>query len=216
MLAGALVTSMTARRPTPNCALFDYGDSELIFEVRGLESISPYPGKVAAAKKGSNFVGNIFYGDQGTVVCPNYGSGIILDKDLAVVKKFSGGGDGAHFENFVKAVRSRKAEELNGPILEGHLSSALCHLANISYQLGTSKPMSEVKEFTDNKDAQEAFTRMMAHLEDNKVDLSQAMGRVGPLLQIAAKSEKFTGNVKANGLLTREYRKGFEVTAPTV
>ncbi len=197
-------------------ALFDYGDSELIFEVRGLESISPYPGKVAAAKKGSNFVGNIFYGDQGTVVCPNYGSGIILDKDLAVVKKFSGGGDGAHFENFVKAVRSRKAEELNGPILEGHLSSALCHLANISYQLGTSKPMSEVKEFTDNKDAQEAFTRMMAHLEDNKVDLSQAMGRVGPLLQIAAKSEKFTGNVKANGLLTREYRKGFEVTAPTV
>jgi predicted dehydrogenase len=198
-------------------ALFDYGDSELIFEVRGLESISPYPGGVGDAKKGSNFVGNIFYGDQGTVVCPNYGSGVVLDKDLKVVAKFSGGGDGAHFENFIKAVRSRKAEELNGHILEGHLSSALCHLANISYRLGIEKPMSEVKEFTSNKDAQEAFTRMVAHLEDNKVELSKAVGRVGPLLQLQGKTEKFTGSgsEKANALLTRDYRKGFEVTAPT-
>ena len=37
-----------------------------------------------------------------------------------------------HFENFVNAVRSGKHEDLNCDIAEGHLSAALCHLANIS------------------------------------------------------------------------------------
>ena len=39
-----------------------------------------------------------------------------------MVQKFNGGGD--HFGNFVNAVRSRKHEDLNADILEGHLSSA--------------------------------------------------------------------------------------------
>ena len=167
---------------------------------------------MADAKKGSNFVGNIFYGETGTVVCPNYGSGIVLDKDNNVVTKFSGGSDGAHFENFIKAVHSRKHEDLNGDILEGHLSSALCHLGNISYRLGVEKAMSEVKELTDNKDAREAFERMLQHLKDANVDLATAVGRVGPTLPINPKSESFTGNnSKANEMLFREYRTGFEV-----
>jgi len=33
-------------------------------------------------------------------------------------------------------VRSRKREELNAPIEEGHISCALVHLANASYRLG--------------------------------------------------------------------------------
>ena len=43
-----------------------------------------------------------------------------------------------HRENFVGAVRSRKPEDVRGDILEGHLSSALCHLANVSYRLKRS------------------------------------------------------------------------------
>jgi predicted dehydrogenase len=192
--------------------VFDYGDAELIFEVRGLESISPYPGKVGEAKKGSNFVGNIFYGDKGIVVCPNYSGGVVLDKDLAVVTKFGGGGDAAHFENFVKAVHSRKHEDLNGDILEGHLSSALCHLGNISYRLGVEKPLAEIKEIADDKNAREAFKRMIEHLKDNNVDLTKAIGRVGPVLPINSNQESFAGNnSKANNMLFREYRKGFEV-----
>ena len=45
-----------------------------------------------------------------------------------------------HFANFTKAVRSRNAGELHADILEGHLSSALCHLGNISYRLGREVP----------------------------------------------------------------------------
>jgi len=190
--------------------IFDYGDAELIFEVRGLESENPYPGAVVGGKKGSNFVGNIFYGDKGIVVCPSYSSGVALDPDLKVVAKFSGGGD--HFGNFVKAVRENKRELLNAEIEEGHLSSALCHLGNISYRLGVEKPIAEVHAFADHKDAQEAFTRMLKHLKDNNVDVATATGRVGPLLQIDPKTERFTGdNGKANEMLFAEYRKGFEV-----
>jgi predicted dehydrogenase len=190
--------------------LFDYGDAELIFEVRGLESENPFPGD--SGKKGSNFVGNIFYGDKGIVVCPSNSSGIVLSPDLKVVTKFGGGGEDGHFGNFVKAVRANDRKLLNAEIAEGHLSSALCHLGNISYRLGIEKPMSEVKEFADNKDAQEAFTRMLKHLTDNKVDVSKAIGRAGPVLPIDAKTERFTGNnAKANEMLFAEYRKGFEV-----
>ena len=38
--------------------------------------------------------------------------------------------------NFLAAVRSRRSADLNAEILEGHLSSALCHTGNISYRLG--------------------------------------------------------------------------------
>jgi len=192
--------------------VFDYGDAELIFEVRGLESISPYPGKAIEGKKGSNFVGNIFYGEKGIMICPNYASGIVLDKDLNVVTKFSGGGEDSHFGNFVKAVKANDHRLLHADIEEGHLSSALCHLGNISYRLGAEKPIGEAAKISDNKDVQEAFVRMVAHLKDNNVDLGKAIGRVGPTLAIDPKTERFTGNnAAANAMLFREYRKGFEV-----
>ena len=54
----------------------------------------------------------------------------------------------------MEAVRSRKSESLNAEILQGHYSAALCHLANISYQLGTEVPFSKsTKAFGDNKEA---------------------------------------------------------------
>lgn len=44
--------------------------------------------------------------------------------------------DGAHFWNFIEAVRSNKREILKADILEGHLSAAMCHLSNIAYRTG--------------------------------------------------------------------------------
>jgi predicted dehydrogenase len=44
----------------------------------------------------------------------------------------------AHFENFIDCIRSRKTEDLRAPLEEGHFSTALCHLGNISYRLGRS------------------------------------------------------------------------------
>ena len=43
-----------------------------------------------------------------------------------------------HFENFIECVRSRKSENLRASLEEGHYSTALCHLGNISYRVGRS------------------------------------------------------------------------------
>ena len=42
----------------------------------------------------------------------------------------------SHFQNFIDAVRSRKREDLHCEIEDGHLSTSLCHLANISLRTG--------------------------------------------------------------------------------
>jgi predicted dehydrogenase len=205
--------------PNTQVCVYDYGDCELIFEVRGWPSVSPFPGKESqpkppkkgGKKKGpDNFVGNIWYGSEGVLVCPSYSGGIAYDNDGQVIKRFSGDGD--HFGNFVNAVRSRRAEDLTGDILEGHLSSALCHLGNISYKLGLTHPFSKRgKVFGADKDAEGAVARMEEHLGANKISLDGLNFRLGRKLTVDARSESFVGDKEADALLTREYRKGFEV-----
>lgn len=46
-----------------------------------------------------------------------------------------GTGGGPHFENFIKAVRSRKRKDLTADILEGHLAASMCHLCNMAYRV---------------------------------------------------------------------------------
>jgi len=194
--------------PNTELALYDFGDAHMIFEVRGLDTKD---------LKGSK-VGNIWFGSEGYVVCPSYASGTAFDKDGKKVAEFKGGGDQHHFDNFVKAVRSRKASELNCPVEEGHYSAALCHLANLSYRLGAEATMDKADAaFAGDKNAAEALARMKQHLTDNKVDLKEAVGRVGVKLSFDPKAEKITSAggadlAKANSMLFREYRKGFDIT----
>jgi len=180
--------------------LFDYGDQQLIFEVRGLPT---------DAFRGAK-VGNIYHCEDGVLVVPNYSSAVAFDNNGKEIQHFQGGGD--HFGNFVEAVRSRKAPYLNADILEGHLSSALCHLGNISYRLGTLEPFSKkTNAFGDNKEAYETFSRMEEHLKTNKVPLDSTPYRVGRKLAIDPKTETFVGDKEADIFLTREYRAPFIV-----
>jgi len=182
--------------------VFDYGDCELIFEVRGLKTKD---------LKGAR-VGNIWYGTEGYVVAPSYSTATAFTNDGQVIQKFSGGGDQYHFENFIKAVRSRKAAELNGDILNGHISSALCHLGNVSYRMGSEQPFSKSpKCFGDDKEAAETLERMRDHLKDNSIKLEETNYRVGKLLAIDPKTEQFIGDKEADAMLTRDYRKPFVV-----
>jgi predicted dehydrogenase len=192
--------------------VFDYGDCELIFEVRGLVSKSPYPSEQKKNNGKENYVGNIYYGTDGYLVCPNYSEGAAFTSSGELIKKF--GGDGDHYANFVKAVRSGRAEDLNADILEGHLSSALCHLGNVSYRLGKDQPFSKkTKAFGDDKAACETLVRMEDHLKENKIPLDKTSYRVGRKLTVDPKTETFVDDKEANALLTRPYRKGFEVPA---
>lgn len=192
-----------------------YGDKRLVFEVRGLP-FEPYKGaKILETEenKGAT-VGVIFYGSEGYVVMPSYSSGIVFDKDGKKAKEFKGGGD--HFGNFLAACRSRKHEDLNADILEGHLSSALCHLGNISYRLGAQMPVGEIKDrLTGDAEALETFGRFSEHLMKNNIDLASTKASFGLDLTLDGKKEIFTGSHAdaANPMLTREYRKPFVVPA---
>ena len=181
----------------------DYGDRALVFEVRGLET----------QKYMDAGVGVIFEGSDGYVVMPSYSSGAAFDKEGNKVHEFSGGGD--HFGNFIAAVRSRRKEDLNADILEGHLSSALCHLGNISYRLGTQLSVDEVRErlkgMKSPEHLVETYARFSEHLNDNKLDLATTRLSFGPTLALDVANEKFVDNSTADALLTRDYRAPFVV-----
>jgi hypothetical protein len=183
----------------------DYGTKSLVFEVRGLETKN---------YKGAG-VGVIFEGTEGYVVMSSYDTGVAFDKDGKEVRKFEGGGD--HFKNFLSAVRSRKHTDLNADILEGHLSSALCHLGNISYRLGTKLAASDawktIEKVKCHDNAKETFERTMAHLKDNGLEAAGVQLQVGPVLAFDPKTESFNAELreKANPMLTREYRAPYVV-----
>ena len=102
---------------------------------------------------------------------------------------------------------------LNAEILEGHLSSALCHTGNISYRMGKDASVANIRDTVKADDhALEAVDRMIDHLAaKNEVDLKATPLTMGPALKMDPKKETFPGNATANKMLTREYRKPFVV-----
>ncbi|HET7697628.1 MAG TPA: Gfo/Idh/MocA family oxidoreductase [Vicinamibacterales bacterium] len=52
----------------------------------------------------------------------------------------------AHFENFIGCIRTRQPQNLGATIADGHLSTALCHLGNISCRLRRSVTFDGTKE----------------------------------------------------------------------
>ncbi|HME35654.1 MAG TPA: Gfo/Idh/MocA family oxidoreductase [Candidatus Sulfotelmatobacter sp.] len=134
---------------TLNCAFeFDLPDGKrkmMEFEVRHWTTNSEADigrGDLVATKKRffghRNAIGNIFYGPNGYLAAGDEDADGYEVWDHDGKSRAHGHGGGDHFANFVDCVRSRKKEELNAPIEEGHISCALVHLANASYRLGRS------------------------------------------------------------------------------
>lgn len=184
--------------------VFDYEAAPLIFEVRGL-------GPNTMDYRGAR-VGNVFHCANGYLVLTSYNTGVAYDRDGQVIQRFTGGGD--HFGNFVAAIRSGRRADLKADIQEGHLSSALCHLANISYRLGRNVPLAPNPNLFENQAAaRETLTRMTEHLTAVNVPLASNNLRVGPVLEMDVPAETIRNNADANRMLTREYREGFVVPA---
>jgi len=183
--------------PNTQIVVFDYGDSQLMFEVRGLDS-EKYMGEA---------IGNVVHCKDGYVA--NYAAFDLNGKKIAMDVKDDGRATN-HFRNFIEAVKAGKPELLNADVLEGHLSASLCHLANISYRLGELRPITKDDPFTC-EEGNEAFSRTRKHLTDNGVDLSKTQLRVGRTLSFDPAKEKFVNDPEADKLLTREYRKPFVV-----
>ena len=189
--------------PNTQICVFDYGETQLIFEVRGLKT-SKYLGEG---------VGNTYHLEAGVIAGKKfYPKGKTEPAPLPKFDGKRGPGGGDHFANFIAAVRSRKVEDLNADILEGHYSAALCHLANISYRLGEEVPFNtRTKAFGNNVDAYETLGRMEEHLASNELNLVNTTYQLGRKLNFDAKTEKFVDDSQANEMLTRKYRAPFVV-----
>jgi hypothetical protein len=196
-------------------AIFEFGGKTLVFEVRGLPSDALLGARV----------GTIFYGNHGYVVIASFSAGTLLDPtgktvqsggaafDLQgkVVRVFSGEGD--HFGNFVEAVKARNRQLLHADVLEGHLSCAHSHLANVSYDLSLPASAAEIEKtlamLKTNENVRDCLGRTLKHLAANGVELTRTPLRLGPKLIIDHEKETVLNNPQAQLLLSRDCRPPF-------
>lgn len=192
-------------------AFFDYKPAPLIFEVRGLPRKAGETGMDVYRKVTQ--IGVVVQCENGYFAGGD-GGGWTYDKDGNKLKQFKGEGGGGHHANFIKAVQSRKASDLNADIEEGHLSSALCHMGNISYRLGQRKSAEEIKEMIkNNSELTDSFERFLSHLTANNVDISKTPATIGPMLTMDVEKERFVGELSdmANMLVKRNYREPYVI-----
>jgi predicted dehydrogenase len=165
---------------TPNLqtTVYEYPDGKILeFATRGGYT----------NEEGTQKIGNLFYGTKGWLWID--GDGRKWQSYLGRKDEKGPGSDAPpetsgsdplvltsierpHYQNFLDAIRAGDPSKVTCDALEGHLSSALPHLANISY-------------------------------------------RVGRALTLDPRTEMFVGDKEADRLLTREYRRGFEVPTST-
>lgn len=86
-------------------------------------------------------VGVIFFGTKGYMIFPDYSSYRVFFGPKREPGPFAHAPgepmmDLEHFQNWIAAVRSRKPGDLNAEIEQGHLSTAVTHLAKIACKLG--------------------------------------------------------------------------------
>ena len=212
---------------TPNTmfTIHEYEKAPLIFEVRGLPESSD--SKSMDKYRGGNGVGVYVQYENGHIYVPDYNSAAAFDKDGKMVQRWGNfpapkdsadpgapdnTGQGSHHQNWILGVRERKPAQLNAEILEGHLSSALCHTANISLRLGKAQaPGAILEKVKGDANAADSFARMAEHLKKNGVDIEKDQLAVGEHLVMDPKTERFIGNAAADKLLTRDYRAPYIV-----
>jgi predicted dehydrogenase len=215
---------------TPNTLVvaYHYAAAPLIFEQRGLPVSAARPdaatqataAQTAASKTAAMdeyaglSVGTIIECEGGRIVVPSrdYSLAQAFDKRGQLVQEWKG--TASHYENFIRAVKSRRASDLSAPIVEGHISSGLSHLANLSQRLGREvTPAAAARALESEPRLAEPFARLRDHLTRNRVDFALTPLRLGAVLSLEPASERFTGEhaAAATRLARAEYRKPFVV-----
>ena len=217
---------------TPNTQLVyhEYDGPPLVFEVRGLpKSKEHQDGRWGKSMDqpfgfdGGRAIGVIVDCEGGTLVLEEGGYKVIAyDSHDKPIRSFHrkhpqfglgwGKGDCYVFLNWLKAIRSRRHTDLAADILEGHISTALCHLGMISHRLGVAKSGEEIAGFLRGYAlAVDRVESMNEHLARNEVDVSKPLVALGPWLSVDSKLERFVNHDQANALLTRDYREPYVV-----
>ena len=196
-------------------ALFDYQSAPLICEVRNVRA-SKAPDAIGKFRNQNHGLvidceGGYFAGDAS--------GGALFDTHGKKIKDFpdDGGSKGletSHLSNFLTAVRSRKAGDLAAEALQGHHSTACCHMANVSHRLGKQARPEAIRETIQaSRELSDAFERCREYLRENEVNLDTTQAVLGPWVTFDPKQERFVNEHadQANALSRREYRQPFVV-----
>jgi predicted dehydrogenase len=160
--------------PNTQTSVFKYKDGKMLeFETRGRYTNNESSTGIR--------IGNVFYGTDGYLELDGgnwkafrkeekepFATSKTAEKRTADPSFLAPPGGTDHYANFLDGIRAGNDETLHCDINEGFLSSALPHLANISYRLGRG-------------------------------------------LTFNGEAEKFVKDNEADGMLTRDYRKGYVV-----
>jgi predicted dehydrogenase len=181
-----------AETPNTLVSVMNFDQAPLIFEVRGLGRKKDMRAMDVYRKSS---VGVVAQCENGYVNVSETGAAVVYDNQGQKVQGFEGADNGAHRKNWIKALQSRKV--VHGLIEEGHYSTSLCHLANLSYLAGAEKSNAQLAEaVASDRAAKEAYTRTLEHLKANEINLDATKPIVGALLQVDAKREMVTAREK--------------------
>ena len=183
--------------------LFDYGDAPLIFEVRGLPT-TDYRGAG---------VGNVFHGTDGYLVFTSY------DRRRRLRPRRQGGRNASTAAATTSATssppsaeppagpqrRHRRRPSLERPVPPGE--------HQLSPRAAACRCSRGRMYSANNAAARETQTRMEEHLTTAGIELAKENLRVGSLIELDVRAETIRNNNDASRMLTREYRKGYEVPA---
>ncbi|MHC4369504.1 MAG: gfo/Idh/MocA family oxidoreductase, partial [Planctomycetota bacterium] len=212
---GRFAVDDVGQTPNTQLTVLDYEPAPIVIENRNLP-----------ASKGQRSMDQVKGVREGIIFQCEHGyfagfraGGWIFDNDGKKIKQFKGDGGSDHHANFIEAVRRRKSDVLNAPIRQGHISSAVCHLGNLSFRLGADAGRKEILEkIGDRQLARETFERIEKHLAANEIDLNRTPMKLGPWLTIDGQSDTIThcdGKkagptiAKARELERGSYRKPF-------
>ena len=143
--------------PNTQTAVYKYNDGTMLeFEVRG--RYTNHEGSTGQE------VGNLFFGSEGWLeIYGNTWKAFRRRERQAFAGSKEGGPKQTStlYTNFIDAVRAGKDEVLQCDIHEGFYSTALPHLANISYRVGRSLNfMGEYEKFANDPEADAYLTRI--------------------------------------------------------
>jgi predicted dehydrogenase len=153
--------------PCTHTSIFEYADGTLFeFATRGQYT----------NEEGTQRIGNLFYGTKGWVWIDGDGrkwQSYLGRKDEKgpgsdAAAPAAGGSDpnvltseeGPHYRNFVDAIKANDPKLLTCGVEDGHLSSSLAHLANISYRVGRKLQFDgKLEKFVGDAEADKLLTR---------------------------------------------------------
>ncbi len=210
-IGGRFFVNDAGNVPNTQIIYYDYPEVPILYELHNLPKAKEFLVPSDSTKYASRNMPN--HRGMATGVSVQCEGGYTLattayDKSGKQVKSF--GRAENHFANFIKALRSGKQEDLNADVLEGHISTSICHVGNISYRVGAAAPVESQRKLVGDLPCwKDMFERYLKYLDDIGEDPNTST--LGRVLEIDSERECIKNNDEANKIVKGFYREPYVV-----